>query len=204
MLAHAEVWLVDCRTVDDALLDALVHWLSAPELARYGRFVRRERRRQFLIGRVLARQALGELLGAAPDTLMIEEVAGHKPALTGVDAQADFSISHSGLWVACAVSVGAEVGLDIEVIDPSRDIAALATQAFGDERCAWLAARPEATRLRDFYNLWSAQEAAIKLGAPAMQTIEFLHAELSVVLCCAGQLDSEPQLVTTTIGVSQA
>jgi 4'-phosphopantetheinyl transferase len=200
MQARAEVWLVDGRTVGDAQLDDLVHWLSASELARYGRFVRGARQRQFLIGRVLARQALGTLLSRVAQSLTLEEVAGLKPVLKGVNANADFSISHSGPWVACAVSRGARLGLDIEVIDPARDITALAAQAFGDERCAWLADRPGTTRLRDFYNLWSAQEAAIKLGAPAVQTLEIFHAELSVVLCCAGRLDTEAQLITTAIG----
>lgn len=192
MRASAQLCLVDGRLASDALLDGFIGWLGAGELARYRRFVRRERRRQFLIGRVLARQALGALLGVDPKGLIIEDVAGHRPVLMHLPAH--FSISHSGPWVACAVSADTTVGLDVEVMDPERDIGALAAQAFGDECCAWLAARPDATRIRDFYMMWSANEARIKLGAPAAQTVEFFHPELSIVLCAARQLEQLPTL----------
>jgi 4'-phosphopantetheinyl transferase len=191
MQARLEVRLVDGRTVSDALLAGVAGWLSEAERARYRRFVRRERQRQFLIGRVLARQALGVVLDVAPQQLVIEEVPGLKPRLAGTP----FSISHSGPWVACAAGGSGELGLDIERIDPARDIAALALQAFDAERCAWLAARPAATRLRDFYQLWSTQEAAIKLGAPALHTIQLFHPELAIVLCCAQPPAQAPRLL---------
>ncbi len=194
MHASAELGLVDGRTVSDALLEGFIGWLGAGELARLARFVRRERRRQFLIGRVLARRALGALLDVAPDALEIEDVPGQKPVLASAHGAAGFSISHSGPWVACAVSADTALGLDIELIDPARNIRALAEQAFGDEGGAWLSARPESTRIRDFYMRWSAQEAHIKLGAPPAQTVELFHPELSVVLCSAAALARAPEL----------
>jgi 4'-phosphopantetheinyl transferase len=191
MQARPEVRLLDGRAVSDAQLAGLAGWLSKAEQARYRRFVRRERQRQFLIGRMLARQALGVLLDVAPQQVVIEEVAGHKPRLAGTP----FSISHSGPWVACAAGGSGELGLDIEMLDPQRDIAALALQAFDAERCAWLAARPAASRLRDFYQLWSTQEAAIKLGAPALHTMPLFHPELAIVLCCAETPAQAPRLL---------
>ena len=199
MQARADVWLVDGRSISDAVLDGFIGSLSAGELARYRRFVRAERRRQFLIGRVLARQALGDVLGVAPQGLTIDDVAGQRPVLGGADQRASFSISHSGQWVACAVSNGAAIGLDIEILDPARDIAALAQQAFDDEQCAWLSGRPETSRLRDFYRLWSTQEAAIKLGEPVQDSAGLFHPELSIMLCSAGKLLNQPHLVITEI-----
>lgn len=195
MQDHPEVRLVDGRTVSDALLVGFMGWLGEGELARYRSFLRRERQRQFLIGRVLARQAIADVLGVAPQELVIAQAAGQKPSVEG----AELSISHSGPWVACAVSTSTAVGVDIELIDPARDIGALAAQAFDDERCAWLSARPDGSRLRDFYLLWSAQEAAIKLDAPALHTAHLFHPELAVVLCCARALAIAPRLVATSI-----
>lgn len=190
------VHLIDGRTISDAQVDALRAWLGPHECARYQRFVRRERQRQFVIGRVLARQLLGELLGVAPRSLLIEERPGQAPVLA--NHSACFSISHSGPWVACAVSAHG-VGLDIEMCDPARDIAALAAQTFDAERCQWLAARPPASRVRDFYTMWSAHEAGIKLGMEAVATIELAHPDLSVVLCSAVALDCAPSLHTRTL-----
>lgn len=195
MQDHPAVHLVDGRTVSDALLAGCLDWLGEGELARYRRFLRRERQRQFLIGRVLARQALGAVLGVAPQAMVLTQAAGQKPALEG----AELSISHSGPWVACAVGTGTAVGLDIELVDPARDIGALAAQAFDEERCAWLSARPDTSRLRDFYMLWSAQEAAIKLGAPVLHTAHLFHPELAIVLCCAQAPASAPRLVAASL-----
>ncbi|MES2320095.1 MAG: 4'-phosphopantetheinyl transferase superfamily protein [Pseudomonadota bacterium] len=189
MPARATLQLVDGRAVADAQLAEQLGWLGAGELARYQRFARPERQRQFLMGRVLARRLLGELLGEPPNTLQIEDRQGQAPVLTGPGRSTiSFSISHSGPWVACAVSADSALGLDIEQLDARRDISALAQHAFSAERCAWLVARPDETRLRDFYILWSAQEARIKLGVEAATTIELSHPELSIILCSAAPL----------------
>lgn len=193
MPACAFVHLVDGRTIAEGQFDDYVGWLGAVEIARYQRFVRPERRRQFVIGRVLARKALAELLGADPRELVIEARPGQAPELAGPHHTTSFSISHSGPWVACAVSADSKLGLDIEQVDSTRNIVALAEQAFDAERCAWLAARPQASRVRDFYTLWSTQEARIKLGPHAPVTTELFHPELSIVLCSNIELHPAPQ-----------
>lgn len=112
---------------------------------------------------------------------------------------AGFSISHSGRWVACAVSGSSKLGLDIERIDASRDIDALAAQAFDADRQAWLTTRPAETRVRDFYNLWSRAEAQFKLDMQAGSVFELSTPELAVVLCCERVLDRPPALELRTL-----
>ena len=107
-------------------------------------------------------------------------------------ADVGFSLSHSGHWVACAVSATTRLGLDVELIDASRNIDELAAQAFDAERQAWLAARPASDRPRDFYRMWSAAEARFKLGAPVAHESYLPHPELSIVLCGAQPLAHEP------------
>jgi 4'-phosphopantetheinyl transferase len=91
------------------------------------------------------------------------------------------------------------VGVDIELIDPARDIDALAGQAFDAQQRAWLAARPDACRVRDFYTLWSTAEARFKLGVAPVSTLEFPHPELSVVLCCGHAPACPPVLETVML-----
>lgn len=195
MPATVSLYLVDGSRLAQALPQSGLALLGEQELARCARFLRRERRRQFVLGRVLARKAIGLLLGVSPGALAIVDTPGAAPRLAAPH-HAHFSISHSGPWVACAVSADTALGLDIETIDPARDVESLAAQAFDAAQCAWLAARPEASRLRDFYMAWSAQEARIKLVVPAAQTVQLHHPALSVALCSAHALAAIPQLDT--------
>jgi 4'-phosphopantetheinyl transferase len=200
-MAHAAaVRLVDGRAIGDEALAPFVAWLSPGEAQRYARFVRPLRRRQFLIGRILLRQALGKLLGVPAATVELVEQPGNAPRLAWPDsALPGFSLSHSGPWVACAVSADTKLGLDIEQIDPARDVLALAAQAFDQDEIAWLCARPDASRMRDFYQLWSTREARFKLNAPGAHCISLAHAQLSVVLCSARPLPHRPELVPASL-----
>lgn len=179
-----QIWLLDGRVVADAVLQSGAGWLGAGEAARYAAFKRPLRQRQFLLGRTLLRRALGALLDCPPQDIVLEERPGNAPRLAShCSAAPGFSISHSGPWVACAVSRDSRLGLDIEVMDGTRDLDALAAQAFGGAEQAWLAAQPPASRVRDFYRLWCELEARIKLE-PARGACSWLqHEELAIVLC---------------------
>lgn len=183
MPGSVSLWLADARQIDEGMLQACLPWLSPGEAARHASFTRPERRRQFLIGRVLARKALAAMSGTDAAGIVLEERPGLGPLVAG--RKASLSISHSGPWVGCAVSADCAIGLDIETIDASRDIQALALHAFGEEECALLAARPAEHRVRDFYVMWSKQEASIKLGMPSEHFIEVAHPTLAIALCCA-------------------
>lgn len=193
------LWLADVSAVPDASLQRYLAWLTPGELARHGRFVREQRRRQFVTGRVLLRMALAPLLQVPAQQVLLEERNGQAPRLlTAVPGGAalGFSISHSGRWVACAVGEHA-VGLDIEVRDPARDLDALARQAFeADEMAHWQQMQrwEAAERIEGFYRLWSEKEARIKLGmAVGGYCVSVPHEELSIVLCCSQELASVPQ-----------
>lgn len=200
MACVAAVWLVDGRDIGDDALAQFIAWLSPGEAQRYRQFVRPLRQRQFLIGRVLLRQALGKLLGAPAASVKLIEQPGNAPQLDWPDRSGvGFSLSHSGPWVACAVSAETRLGLDIEVIDPARDLPALAEQAFDPDQNAWLNARPDASRVSDFYRLWSAKEARFKLNAPSAQCIALSHPQLSAVLCSAHSLSHVPLLAPVSL-----
>ncbi len=199
-MAAATVLLVDSSALDEAALAPFADWLSASEQTRYRQFARAQRRRQFLVGRVLLRQALAPLLGVPARAIGLLEQAGAAPQLVlAAGAHAGFSISHSGPWVACAVSADSALGLDIELLDASRDLAALAAQAFDADTCAWLAARAPQQRVGDFYRLWSTQEARIKLGVSGGHISELDHPQLAIVLCSAAPLRMPARVVETSL-----
>lgn len=197
------VWLADGRAVSDETLASFIDWLSPGEVMRYAGFTRRLRQRQFLIGRILLRQALGTLLGTSGADLSLIEMPGAGPRLDWPDsAGVGFSISHSGAWVACAASASSMLGLDIEVIDPARDLPALAGQAFDPDENAWLRSRPDGSRTRDFYGVWSAKEARFKLHSEQGECIHLFHDELSIALCSEQPLAQAPLLSLRSLDVA--
>lgn len=191
--ATAQAWLVDSHAIDADALASYASWLSESEQARFGGFVRPERRRQFIVGRALLRLALGRLLGRAPGTIVLHERAGLAPALPD-SVDVGFSISHSGRWVACAAGRDVALGLDIERIDPARDVMALAQQAFDASEVRALQAQAPGSRHAAFYRMWCAYEARIKLGRPSVAEYRLEAGELAGVLACDGSLEQAPAL----------
>lgn len=194
------LWLSDAATLADEALAPFVHWLSCGEGERYRGFTRPLRRRQFLVGRVMLRQALGMLLGVPARRVSLLERPGAAPQLAWPQAEGiGYSISHSGNWVACAASLDAALGLDIETIDPARDLLGLAEQAFDPDEQAGLRALPAADRARAFYALWCAREARFKLGRDAGDCIHLAHGGLAVALCSSRRLTPPPRLIPHAI-----
>jgi 4'-phosphopantetheinyl transferase len=162
----ATLWLLDGSQVQQDDLAFFVARLGASEAHRSASFIRKERRRQFLLGRMLLRIAVADVTGLSPDEMHVIERPGKSPQLIFPNRQrffANFSLSHSREWVACATSPQATLGLDIEVIDPRRDIFGISKMAFQPIEHSWLLSQPDTERLPAFYSLWSAREALFKL-----------------------------------------
>jgi 4'-phosphopantetheinyl transferase len=199
----AALWLVDIGGLEAASVDSFAARLDDGEAARYARFARPLRRRQFLLGRMLLRHAVGALLGVPAATVGAFEQPGQAPRLRLADAARAipfFSLSHSADWVACAVSADAPLGLDIEVMDAARDVRALAAAAFDAGQCESLAGLPDAARVPAFYRLWCEMEARHKLGPlgpnAAPVCVGVPHESLSIALCSAAPLSAAPEVVT--------
>jgi 4'-phosphopantetheinyl transferase len=157
---------VDSRRIHDADLSYFAQQLGDDEKRRLANFVRAERQRQFLLGRVLLRLALARLVGVSPNKIEIIECPDSAPQVVLPDSilvQPGYSVSHSANWIACAVSGDATLGLDIELIDLTRDVIALSHAAFNADECIWLQHQPSDLQVREFYHLWSLKEALYKM-----------------------------------------
>jgi 4'-phosphopantetheinyl transferase len=166
-VSFATLWLLDGSCVQDDDVAFFAQRLGATEAERYKGFARRVRRRQFLLGRMLLRFAAARLARLPPGVFSVTERAGDAPQLTHPAEQSlipYFSLSHSSDWVACVVSSNATVGVDIEVIDPSRDILASSRLAFHPEEHLWLLRQPSGARVSGFYEIWCSREALYKLN----------------------------------------
>lgn len=215
----AVIWLVDGNRFSDAEYAFFAQKLGSSETDRYRRFLRAERQRQFLVGRMLLRFAIGNLMTLPPATIAVKEQADGAPQLVLPDscnAQPGFSLSHSGKWVACAVSGDSLLGLDIEIVNPERDLVGISRAIFQSNEIAWLERQPTESCIAAFYQLWSLREALFKLLSnandsdriPELLDAEHAiashgkgwhshvlsHAELSCVLCSTHALSLQTPL----------
>jgi len=165
-MPSATLWLLDGSRVGEDDLAFFVQQLGASEVRRYGLFKRRERKRQFLLGRMLLRFAVSSLLSLPPHVLGVVERTGNAPQLVLPDSQslrASFSLSHSRDWVACVAGPNVILGVDIEVNNPTRDVLGISQLVFHSDEHRWLLPQIESARLSAFYNLWCTREALCKL-----------------------------------------
>jgi 4'-phosphopantetheinyl transferase len=199
------LWLADVDRLGETVLASYAGWLGASERQRCERFVRAQRRRQFIAGRALLRLMLARLLGLAPAHLALDERPGNAPVLADASLPAvGFSISHSGPWVACAASLECPVGLDIERIDAGRDVLALAEHAFDPATAAEVRACTGEARMHAFYRHWCLHEAGIKLGQASAENHVYMQPGLMLALRCARPLAAAPRLDVVELGAEDA
>lgn len=156
------------REFDEGKWTKYMSLLPDGERLRIEKYSRWEGRMARLIGRLLLRDGLKILLGEETPHLNIIYKDRDKPALAG---NIDFSISHSGEYVICALSQGGRVGVDIEKI---RDVE-WAKFSRWIPPAQWLALNQSANPKDDFFTFWSINEAILKGSSQGLTALSDLH-----------------------------
>jgi 4'-phosphopantetheinyl transferase len=159
---EAHIWIADLAALDAQAVH-LAPILSAEERSNAERMRFARHRHERVLSRALLRLLAGAYCGAPPQSLDIHSSASGKPALRGrvQGARAlHFNVSHSGDYALYAFAEH-EIGVDIERIDPSLDVQAIARQVFSREEIAALDATAERAR-HLFHVFWTAKEACVK------------------------------------------
>ncbi len=105
---------------------------------------------------------LARYAGVEPGNLRFAVGQHGKPYLLGARRALDFNLSHSGEWLACVVTAGIPVGVDLEACEPTRRVMTLARRFFREEEVAALADCCDASKRDRFYDFWTLKEAAVK------------------------------------------
>lgn len=138
--------------------------LAPDERDRADRFVRLEHRNRFIVGRGVLRRILGGYLERDPDQLHFRYSPSGKPALSvasGVRA-IRFNVSHTHDLALYAVTIGREIGVDVERIRADYGTKDLALRYFSEREVAALRALAPADRLEAFFTCWTRKEAYLK------------------------------------------
>lgn len=117
-------------------------------------------RQRSLLGRALLRRLLVDATGLslAGWTFMAEPSGRLTARHNGCGRAPSVSLSHSGGWVACAISDAGPLGIDIEAHRPDRNFCGIAAAAFGPGEQSQVASGGAAS----FYRTWTLKEAMSK------------------------------------------
>ncbi len=165
---EVHVW----RAELDAAGLAKAESLPPEERRRAERMRRPGAGRSWTASRWALRTVLSRYLDEDAATLALESGPHGKPALVDAPSRLDFNLSHSGSLALVAVTIGVEVGVDVERADPGRDFLALAEHGLDPDTAAALRASEPGGRAARFYAAWVRREALLKcrgggLGNPA-------------------------------------
>ncbi len=106
-------------------------------------------------------------LGGEPARVTISRECGHcggnhgRPRFTGADI--DYSVSHTREWVLVGVTGHGRVGIDVEQLDPRREVDCLARSALTVAEWDHYRRLAPQQRLAWFMRTWTRKEAAMKL-----------------------------------------
>ncbi len=157
---HVHVWRVSLLRSPKAV-SGLLPILSADEKARADVQAGDRLQRRFVVAHAETRRILAGYLNEDPRALVFAVHPHGKPHLTGVGRDLRFNLAHSGELALLAVSSHREVGIDVEWVDPRRDLGAI-LPAFAAEERAALERIPEAERRAALFAAWTRKEAYLK------------------------------------------
>jgi 4'-phosphopantetheinyl transferase len=158
---EVHVWRVD---IGERGSTGSIAALSEGERARAARFRFDADRDRFVASHAALRAILASYLDVAPASLEFGEGTHGKPFLA---APADgrllrFSLSHSGELALVAVTLGREVGVDVERVRPLDDLDGLVARYLSPPEREALSRVAADDRLRAFFEIWTLKEAYLK------------------------------------------
>lgn len=159
-----QVWVIFLPHVR-ASLESLRGILSPEESRRAARFAFERDQQRFILARGTLRVLLAEYLKQDPDRISFRYGAHGKPALVEEEnrpADLRFNLSHSGDHCLCAVALGREVGVDVEVVRSDIACLDLAERFFTRREYDELRQEPEENRHARFFRYWTCKEAYLK------------------------------------------
>ncbi len=159
------LWSVDLCPPPERI-EELRLLLTGAEIERADRFHFDRHRRRFIVRRGVLRLLMAGYLGRRPEELRFEEGEKGKPFVAQETAVAGerlhFNLSDSKDLAVYAVTRGAELGVDVEILRPMPDAQGIAEHFFSVEERDRLRRVPPERKARAFFNCWTRKEAYIK------------------------------------------
>lgn len=169
-----DIYQLDGSAFDDDHLNALLRYLPPAEQARKNQIGHPQARRNFVLGRAVLRSRLSQVVGLLPSELAIGTGPHGKPGLIS-DPAVQFNLSHGGDWLVVALSIRHSLGVDLEPIQPRRNLPGLCRRYLSDREAHTVLAQPSRYQAEHFLRHWTCKEAYVKgLGIGLTQTLTTL------------------------------
>ena len=136
--------------------------LSPAERVRAARFAFDRDRRTFVMSHGILRRVLGTVCHENPARLRFRQGLRGKPYLVDAPPGLQFNLSHTEGFCLVGVTRGAAIGVDVERVRATDDMAALVRQCFSPAEQREYEALAAADRCRAFFKGWTRKEAFIK------------------------------------------
>lgn len=140
--------------------------LSEDERERADRFRMEFLRRRFTICRGTLRAILGQCLQCEPADVTFQYGGKGKPSLGVGNGAGDppliFNVSHSEELALIAVSLGMELGVDVELVRTRSSFIDLARRFFATPEIETIESLPQHQQLLAFFHGWTRKEAILK------------------------------------------
>jgi 4'-phosphopantetheinyl transferase len=142
-------------------LDQHLSILDEEERCRAARFHFDRDRDLFILARASLRRLLARYTGADPAQIQFKQNPYGKLFIDHPVSSVRFNVAHSGDCIVHAIAQGTEVGVDVEVLRNSGELASISSYFASGEQ-AWLLAADAQARDTGFFTLWTCKEAYIK------------------------------------------
>ncbi len=159
---EVHIWRTDISQVPPELLTAYIQLMSEQELERNGRYRFEHSRTADAITRALAKTVLSRYADIEPSQWSFVKGEHGKPEISNPGIKLRFNLSHTSKMVACVVSGGCDVGLDIEDIERNNDVLEIADRFFSKPELSELFSLPSIQQEDRFFDYWTLKEAYMK------------------------------------------
>jgi 4'-phosphopantetheinyl transferase len=148
-----------------SLLRLAGSWLAAGERERLERIRIEDTRTQFALAHVLLRGLLSRYAAVGPADWVFATGPHGRPEIAAPLEWAGrirFNLSHTRGLVACGLTRGRDLGVDVERSDRVAHVCGVARRFFAPAEAGFVLAAAEPERRRRFFELWTLKEAYIK------------------------------------------
>ena len=198
---EAHIWLAfPDRITENGLLQDYRDLLSSGEHERLQRLRFERHRRERLIGTALVRTTLSRYADVMARDWVFERNQYGRPELTAGQCEPplQFNLSHTTSLIACAVTLGREIGVDVEDLERPRATMAIADHYFASPEVRALQALSGGEQRQRFFEYWTLKESYIKargmgLALPLRKFFFELEYHRPIRICFESSLDDDPQ-----------
>jgi 4'-phosphopantetheinyl transferase len=171
---QVHIWRLDLSPQPQQL-ETFKKLLSKDELLREGKFIQKNDRNRFTLGRGALRKILSTYVPLPAEQLVFEYGPKNKPALAEAygEQRVSFNLSHSqDLAVIAVAPYPRRVGIDLERIREMKQIQSILDRYFSLTERTEYNALPKDKQLSAFFHLWSQKEAFVKAWGESIGSIK--------------------------------